>query len=253
MKKLVVGNWKMNPLTLIEAKKLAGDIKKGSKLMKKTEVVVCPPSIYLSPLASTASNVFFIGAQNAYYEPFGAYTGEVSFKQLLDFNVSHVIIGHSERRSLGGKAETDEAINKKVRAVAGEGATAILCIGESTRDRDGHYLEFLRGQVMSGLRDISKKTLSHIVIAYEPVWAIGGNTAMNARDVHETALFIRKILRDIFGPLSDSIRILYGGSVDDFSAPDIIAGGFVQGLLVGHESLKVKDFLKIVEEVEATK
>lgn len=247
MKKLIIGNWKMNPTSLAEAKKLAGDVKKGLKLVKNTNVVMCPPFVYLGPLTSIPSNKLFFGAQNASAEASGSFTGEVSHIQLLDFKVSHVILGHSETRARG---ETDQGINKKVRAVTHEGMTAVLCIGESQRDKEGNYLHHLKNQIHKGLEDVSKKSLPHVVIAYEPVWAIGAKYAMTPSDVHETSIFIRKILRDMYGPVADDVQILYGGSVDSTNALEIVRDGFISGLLIGRESLKAKNFLEIINQID---
>ncbi len=242
----------MNPVGLAEAKKIGADVKKGLRGLKKTEVVLCPPFVYLPVLASAVGGVvsatLMLGAQDASPETSGAYTGEVGYAQLPDFKVSMVIIGHSERRARG---ETDEMVNKKVRAVVGEGMTAIVCVGEAKRDHNGDYLAFIRGQLLSALKDVSRKSLDHVVVAYEPVWAIGAKYAMTPRDVHETAIFIRKILSDAYGALADGVRILYGGSVDVVNAAEIVREGNVSGLLVGRESLKPKNFVQIVKDIEA--
>lgn len=240
----MVGNWKMNPESVLEAKKIAGDIKRNTRNVKKTQVVICPPFVYLPPLSGLICTTLFLGAQNAFHESLGSFTGEVSFSQLPQFKTSFVIVGHSERRMRG---ETDEMINKKVRSVVGDGMTVILCLGETIRDGHGDYLELIKHQLTTGLKDISKKLIDHVVIAYEPVWAIGAKEAMAPRDVHEVAIFIKKILRDMFGPLSDSVRVLYGGSVNEFNCKEIISGNFVHGFLVGRESLKPKNFVEIVK------
>jgi triosephosphate isomerase len=246
-KKLVVGNWKMNPTTLEEARHIANSTKRSSLGVKKTQIVLCPPFIYLSSLSKLPNIKILLGAQNAFAEPMGSFTGEVSFSQLHQFKVSFVIIGHSERRIMG---ETDEMINKKVLSVVNEGMTAVLCIGEKVHDNNGEYLEFIKNQIMSGLKDVSKKLLDHIVIAYEPIWAIGAKEAMSPQDVHEMSIFIKKVLRDMFGTISDSVRILYGGAVNNFNCEDIIKGNYVQGFLVGRESLKPKNFIEIIKIVD---
>ncbi len=248
IKKLIVGNWKMNPKSLIDAKKLARDVKRAMRNVKKTQVVVCPPYLYLSPLSSMPSNTFLLGSQDAFYEPSGSYTGEVSFAQLAQFKVSFVIVGHSERRKMG---ETDEVINKKVRAAVGEGMTAVVCVGEVVRDEQGEYLGYIKNQIHMALRDVSKKLLDHVVIAYEPVWAIGGTAAMTPSDVHEMSIFIQKTLHDMYGVLADSIRLLYGGSVTAENAGQIVHDGHVHGLLVGRDSLKAKDFITIIKTVDS--
>jgi len=247
IKKLVVGNWKMNPTSLSEAKTIATTVKRGLRNIKKTQVVLCPPYVYLSGLSHMPTTILFLGAQNAFHEPSGSYTGEISFSQLHQFKTGFVIIGHSERRAVG---ETDEVINKKVRSVIDEGMTAILCVGEKIHDVHGDYLALVRQQIITGLRDVSKKMLDHVVIAYEPVWAIGAKDAMAPADVHEMSIYIKKVLKDIFGVLADSIRVIYGGAVTEFNAKDIIADGFLHGFLVGRDSLKPKSFLEIIKVVE---
>lgn len=246
-KKLIVGNWKMNPQSFAEAKKLAGDVKKGVLGIKKTEVVLCSPYVYLPLLSTFRSQTVLIGSQDAFYEPLGSFTGEVSYSQLLDFKVSYVILGHSERRARG---ETDEMVNKKVFRVVGEGMTAIICIGENQRDHEGEYLAVIKNQLLTALKDVSKKSLDNVVIAYEPIWAVGAKYAMTPQDIHETVLFIRKVLKDAFDVFADDLRILYGGSVDAINAKEIVREGTVSGLLIGRASLKAKDFVQIVKEVE---
>jgi triosephosphate isomerase len=248
IKKLVVGNWKMNPKTVVEAKKIAVDLKSAMRGVKNVEVVMCPPFVYLPILSQTVSTTLLLGAQNAFSEPLGAHTGEVSFAQLLQFKVGFVIIGHSERRAMG---ETDEMLNKKVLAVTNEGMTAILCVGEKIRDKQGDYFATVREQIVADLKNFSKKSLDHLVIAYEPVWTIGGREAMQTREIHEMFIFIKKVLREIFGTLGDSARIIYGGSVFPENAGEIIRDGFVQGLLVGRDSVNSKNFAEIIKAVES--
>ncbi len=236
----------MNPKTAVEAKKIVVDLKRVTKNLKNPEIVVCPPFVYLPLLAPSVSTNFSLGAQDAFWEPLGAYTGEVSFAQLPQFNVGFVIVGHSERREMG---ETDEMINKKILAVTGEGMTAILCIGEKIRDKQGDYFAVVREQIVSGLKNLSKKSLNHLVIAYEPIWTIGGKQAMSSREIHEMFIFNKKVLRDLYGIFGDSVRILYGGSATSENAGEIIRDGFVDGLLVGRDSVDSKNFVEIIKEV----
>lgn len=243
-KKLIVGNWKMNPPSIEEAKKIAGEVKRGLRQIKKSQVVICPPFVYLGTLSNFPSGSFFLGSQDAFYEPIGHFTGEVSFSQLLDFKINFVILGHSERRAMG---ESDQVINKKVKAVVGEGMTAILCVGEKERDHHGDYLSFVRKQITEGLKDVSGKILDRVVVAYEPIWAVGAKQAMPPEEIHEMSIFIRKTLRDMYGLASDNVRVLYGGAVNTVDAGRIIKGGFVNGLLIGRESLKPKDFVQIIK------
>ncbi|MDQ5969208.1 MAG: Triosephosphate isomerase [Patescibacteria group bacterium] len=247
-KKLVVGNWKMNPQSLDEAKKLAQAVKRATRGLKKTDVVVCPPFVFLSPLTSLSDSPFFLGAQNANYEAQGPFTGEVSYTELSDFKVDYVIVGHSERRKMG---ESDDLINKKVRAVVGGGMIAILCVGEEARDSNGDFYNFIKHQITSGLKDVSKKMLDRVVVAYEPLWAIGARESMSPRDLLETSIFIKKVLKDLCGTFSDSMKILYGGDVDRVNADSLVRDGNVSGLLVGRESLRSKDFIEIIKLVDS--
>lgn len=247
VKKLVVGNWKMNPTSLAEAKKLAADVKKGSKSSSKTQIVICPPVIFSPRMQNIPSVSLCLGAQDAFYETSGPHTGEISVSQMSEFKISHVVVGHSERRKMG---ESDEIINKKVKAVVGEGMTAIVCVGENERDNDGKYLEIIRNQIVLALNDVNRKLLDHVVVAYEPVWLIGGRKAMAPQDAQETVLYVRRVLREMFGALSGSIRIIYGASVAPDSAGLIVHGGFIQGLLVGRDSLDAKKFLEIIKAVD---
>lgn len=247
-KKLIVGNWKMNPVSITEAKSLAVGVKRSMKNVKKTNVVLCPPFVYLSLLSSIPTNTLFLGAQNAHAEEFGSFTGEVSFNSLSQFKVSFVIIGHSERRKMG---ETDEIVNQKVRSVVTDGMAAIICVGESTRDHNGDYLGFIKNQILSALKDVPKKLLNHVVVAYEPIWAIGAKEAMTPRDLHEMSIYIKKVLKDYAGTLADDIRILYGGSVDRVNADSLVRDGNVSGLLIGRQSLKAKDFVEIIKLIDS--
>lgn len=246
-KKLVVGNWKMNPTSLEEAKSIADTVKRSTKNVKKTQIVLCPPFVYLSLLSNIKSNVLFLGAQDAHPETLGSYTGEVSFAELDQFGVSFIIVGHSERRKMG---ESDELINKKVKSVVNSGMTAIVCVGESLRDHHGDYFNFIKHQIISALKDISKKSLDRVVIAYEPIWAIGAKQSMSPEDLLETSIFIKKVLKDMYGAMSEGVRILYGGSVDRANCNRLVRDGNVSGLLIGRESLRAKDFVEIIKFVD---
>lgn len=249
-KKIVVGNWKMNVQTVAEAKEIVRTVKRKTVKIRKTDIVFCPPVIYLSSLSSLASGKYKLGVQNVFYGEGGPYTGEISAAQLKQFKISHVILGHSERRKMG---ETDEIIVRKVSAVLRAGQTPILCIGESVHDDEGEYLSFLKNQLTNSLAGISKGMISDVVIAYEPIWAVGGKLAMSPRDVHETTLYIKKCLREMFGSYAESVFILYGGSVNLENAGEIIHDGFVDGLLIGKESLEADDFSEIIKKIDSIK
>ncbi len=248
-KRLVVGNWKMNPLTIGKAKELFIDIRKESSRRTGVETVIAAPAVYLAELRKLTNGVNTkLGAQDVFWEKEGTYTGEISVPMLESLGVSHVIIGHSERRALG---ETDDHVHKKVAATLKAGLTAIVCVGESDRDAHGKYLSVVEDQLRSACAEVPKAMLKRLVVAYEPVWAIStgngkGKTATPA-DVHEMAIFIRRILTSIHDrPSADRVRILYGGSVNEENAALLFSDGMVDGFLVGGVSLKSKAFAEIL-------
>lgn len=237
----------MNPLTVEEAKKIATQVKRSMRLVKKVDVVLCPPFVYIPLLSKTVDKNLYLGAQDAFYEEKGSFTGEVSFRELTQFNVSFVILGHSERRKMG---ETDQLINKKVRSVVGQGMEAIVCVGESIRDTHGDYFQFVKDQILWAIRDVPTKLLSRVVIAYEPIWAIGAKDAMSPMDLHEMSIYIKKVLKDYCGDLSNEVRILYGGSADKVNAEALVKEGNVSGLLVGRQSLNSTDFSEMIKIID---
>ena len=244
---LVIGNWKMNPQSESIALKLSKELK--SRLAKNcgVEVVVAPPYVYLDTVSRirNGSNLFMMGAQNAHHEKLGAHTGEVSLPMLGGYGVTHVILGHSERRAEG---ETDEMINQKLLAVIKAGMTGVVCVGELKRDHSGHYLSHIEAQVRKALAKVPKSKLGHVVIAYEPIWAIGTGTPATTGDVHEMKLFIERIISDLHGRnLAQKVRIIYGGSVTGKNAPELYAEGMVDGFLVGGASLHADDFIQIIK------
>ena len=199
------------------------------------------------------SKKIFLGSQNLSSTDNGTSTGEVSALQLKNLKVSYSIVGHSERRALG---ETDEMVAKKIKLALKYGITPILCIGEKERDRHGTYLHLLEEQIRKSISGIGRGSISKIVIAYEPVWAIGKSTtdAMNSHNLHEMTIFIRKVLSSVCGrDLAHKVQIIYGGSVEKGNAIDLIKNGNVTGFLVGHASLDAKHFGEIMKEVDVTK
>ncbi|HTK33208.1 MAG TPA: triose-phosphate isomerase [Candidatus Paceibacterota bacterium] len=252
-KKLIVGNWKMNPVTLDEAKKIARKIKRASAGLVSVETVICPPFPFIYPCTSKGeSALFHIGAQSASVEiDRGPFTGEVSATMLKEIGVSYVIVGHSEQRARG---ESDSIVSKKAKAVLEAGLSPIICVGETSRDEAGTYLETLKNQIKQSLADIPPKFASNIILAYEPVWAIGAQEAMKNEDIYESSLFVKKIFSDIFGPEAGvKAKVLYGGSVNYRNAPDIIAIGKVDGLLVGRESVNAPGFVELLKAVDLVK
>lgn len=242
----------MNPLSSKEAEKIFSGIVKNLKV-KKTEVVICPPFLYLEKLGKISKKVS-LGAQNAFTEDGGAYTGEVSVKMLANMGVKYVILGHSERRSPpAGGGESNQDVNKKIKASLSVGLIPVVCIGEKERDENHEYLNFVREQVEQGFTGISKNLISNIIIAYEPVWAIGKNAKREASpaEFREMSIFIRKILSDKFGAKNiEKIRIIYGGSAHPENVAGFLAEG-ADGFLPGRDSLDPKKFLSIVNTTES--
>ncbi|MEX0652131.1 MAG: triose-phosphate isomerase [Candidatus Paceibacterota bacterium] len=247
-KKLIIANWKMNPLDLAHAKDLFIGVKETARTLSKVQTVIAPPFVYLSELSKLFSgHRIALSSQDVFWEKRGSFTGEVSPAMLKDIRVGYSIVGHSERRGLG---ESDEDVHKKIEAVTKEGITAIVCIGESDRDHtEGTHLAFLTAQIETAFRDVKKSSLSKIVVAYEPIWAIGKSEAdaMKPHELHETVLFIKKILASLYGKQAGfKIPIVYGGSVEKNNTAVLLVEGMVDGLLVGHASLSVKEFTEIM-------
>jgi len=242
-KKLIVANWKCNPTSLKEAKQLFNSIKKRIKGIKKVEVVVCPPSPFILNLKPETLNLK-LGAQDCFWEKEGAFTGEISPLMLKNLGIKYVILGHSERRKY--LRETDEMINKKIKKALEFNLKPILCIGE----RKGQTFGILESQVKNGLKNISKKKIKNIIIAYEPIWAIGTGKFCSFDRVLSAALFVRKIIyKEYSKVLAKNLNILYGGSVNKENAKSYIKESGVNGLLVGGASLKPKEFLEILKSV----
>ena len=248
LKKIIIGNWKMNPVSIKEAEKLFGDVAKYisriKKTARKTEVVICPPFVYLERLKKLTKKIS-LGAQDAFWTDTGAYTGEVSPDMLYNIGVKYVILGHSERRALG---EDNNSVNKKIKSALSAGLRPILCVGEGARDESHGYFNLVKVQLAECLAGVSKNSVSKIIIAYEPIWAI--SSTVNRKDAtsadsREMAIFIRKILSDKFGSDAGKIRIIYGGSANEKDAEDFLKNGGVDGLLPGRASLDMKKFVKI--------
>src|ERR1035437_9441 len=241
--KIIIGNWKMNPRSLKEAEKLFGDVAKNISAIKKTEIVVCPPFLYLPAFAKVLvgkgkiKKQISLGAQDAFPGDVGAFTGEVSAEMLYNIGVRYVILGHSERRVLG---ENNNDVNKKIKSALVAGLRPILCVGEKARDVDHSYFNLVKTQIEECLAGISKNSINKIIVAYEPVWAISSTIDRKdatADDSREMAIFIRKILFDKFGNEASKVRVIYGGSVNEKDAEEFLKNGGVDGLLPGRASL----------------
>lgn len=249
-KKLIIGNWKMNPNTLKEAKHIANKIRKVSLSLTKVDTVICPPFIYT--LACSTNNRppnFYIGAQSVSRYEGGPHTGEVSAYMLKDAGVEYVVVGHSEGRDRG---ETDSHISEKIRLVLEAGMKPVVCLGEKSRDSEsGSHFDFLKEQIKNTFNDVLKKYVSDIILVYEPVWAVGASEPMMSEQIYEMVLFVKKVFSDIFDPRSAlKTKVLYGGSVNFKNASDIIITGKVDGLLVGRESVNVTGFSELLRMVE---
>ena len=247
---IVAGNWKMHN-TIAESIALAKAIKEGTTNLKNGEVVIAPTFTALLSVGETikGSNVQ-LSAQNMFYEDKGAYTGEIAPGMLKDIGCAFVIIGHSERRKYFH--EQDQDVNLKVKKALTAGLTPIMCVGETDEERiKGITRSVVDRQVKQGLSGVEK--IDNIVIAYEPVWAIGTGkvaTPVEAEEVHQ---FIRGILRDLYGSTANDIRILYGGSVTKDNIGDLIAMEDIDGALVGGASLKADGFLGIIKNISGKK
>jgi triosephosphate isomerase (TIM) len=248
-KRIIIANWKMNPLTEKEAEKLWKGITKNTPPLRKTLIVICPPVIYLEKLKKLSRKVI-LGVQDAFWGDTGAFTGEVSSEMLYLAGSRYVILGHSERRARG---ETDRDINKKVKSSLASGLSPILCVGENVRDEEHGYFNYVKDQLEAGLQGVVKNSIKNIIVAYEPVWAISstpGRRDASPEDSSEMAIFIRKVLSDKFGREASRVKIVYGGSVNDRDAEGFLRLGGVDGLLVGRASLNAEKFASIIKTCE---
>ena len=251
-KKLLVGNWKMAPATLAEAKHIFGKIKRAASRAKNVTVALCPSDLHLIPLARLArKGKVSLGVQDIFWEDSGLFTGQISPAMAKDAGARFVIIGHSEKRKLG---ETNEQISKKLATVLRDGLIPILCFGESERDRDGHFYDTLKTQLIESLGRVRSDVFSKsLILAYEPVWEIGrpDMKAMKPNDIHEISIFIRKVINDAFGAgASAAATILYGGSVSPENARAICTEGEADGLLVGRLSLDPDGFSEVIKQLD---
>jgi triosephosphate isomerase len=242
----VAGNWKMNK-TVEQARALVSEMLPGLQEVKSVERVLCPPYISLMPVsAMLVGTDIGLGAQNLHWEPAGAFTGEVSAAMVSEF-CKYVIIGHSERRTYFG--ETDETVNRRVLAALANDLTVIVCIGETlAENEDGRTAAVLERQIREGLKNIPATQLNQLVIAYEPVWAIGTGRAATGSDANcIVAASIRPILADLYGfEVAEQTRVLYGGSVTASNAAEFFSQPEIDGALVGGASLKPVEFVEIV-------
>jgi len=244
---LIAGNWKMNT-TFKEAIDLVENvIKHTDPLPKNIEVLFCPPFVWLQQLSQLLKNNknFFLGAQNCYYKDNGAFTGEISVIMLKELGISYVIVGHSERRIIFG--ENDELINLKLKSLLKYNIIPILCIGETLEQRINNQTNsVLEFQINNAFKDLSIEEISKIVIAYEPVWAIGTGISATDEQAEDAHKFIRNFLITNYDKLLENNKILYGGSLNDKNASNLLKMPNIDGGLIGRASLRVNSFLEII-------
>ena len=243
-KKIVIGNWKMN-MTREEAKSLLTIIKESADV-SQVDVGFAVPFIDLeTAINATQDSKIIIGAQNVHSEPRGAYTGEISVEMLKDVEAQLCIVGHSERRQYFN--ETDEQVNKKVKVLLDANIMPVVCVGETLAQREsGEHLDLIRMQVKKAVADIDPMRVNEIVIAYEPLWAIGTGVTANSEQAEEVCSFIRYVVAEVYGvTISNDIRVLYGGSVNENNAKELFAMENIDGALVGGASLK-PTFIEII-------
>ncbi|MEK7135096.1 MAG: triose-phosphate isomerase [Patescibacteria group bacterium] len=244
-KLILVANWKNYPNSLPEAKALLKELSKKKALFSKTTLFIAPPAPYMELVANSFAK---LASQDLFPTEKGAHTGTVSVEMLKSFGTKVAILGHSERRALG---ESSRDVAVKVKTALKAGITPLVCVGELVKDAEGEHFEFLREEIKASLTGVSKKDVEKIMLAYEPVWAIGKSAkdVINPGELSQTTLFMRKVLSDLFGrSAAEKVSILYGGSVEPKNVSDLMTGG-VRGMLVGHASLNAKSFVGIVEAI----
>ncbi len=252
-KKLIAGNWKMNK-TVPEAAALAQEIAAELGRVTYVDIVVCPPFTALETVGKAIEGTAIkLGAQNMHPEAGGAYTGEISAPMIRSLFATHVILGHSERRAYFG--ETDAFINKKVLAALTNQLRPILCVGETLAEREaGSTLKVVQTQTESALAGVTAEQVNNVVIAYEPVWAIGTGKVATTEQAQEVHAFIRQLLIKLYGEaLAQKIRILYGGSMKPSNAPQLLAQKDIDGGLIGGAALETRSFVELVNAAAAIK
>lgn len=243
-KPIIAGNWKMHK-TIAEALEFVNEVKDRVN-NDKVEAVICAPFTLLKDLkqATKGTNIK-IGAQNMHFEEKGAFTGEISPLMLKELDMDYVVIGHSERRQYFN--ETDETVNKKVLKALEVGIDPILCVGETLEEREaGNTKDVCKVQVEKALENVSKVDLAKVVIAYEPVWAIGTGKTATSEDANDVIAYIREVVANLYGELANEVRIQYGGSVKPSNVAEIMNQSDIDGALVGGASLEANDYVELV-------
>jgi len=246
-KAIIAGNWKLNK-TPHEAIILANELKRDIVDIEGVDIVLCPPFTALADVADTLTDTnILLGAQNIFWEDAGAFTGEISGPMLKDLGVTYVIIGHSERRQYFH--ETNETVNKRLRAALKNGLLPIVCVGENLAQREANKtFDIIKDHCEGSLKGLSVEEMKNVVLAYEPVWAIGTGKTATPQQAQEVHLFIRQLLEKMFNAeIASSVRIQYGGSVTPDNVISLMAQQDIDGALVGGASLKAPSFAAIVK------
>ncbi len=263
-KKLIVANWKMNPVNFVEAEILFKAVKKETAKIKNVEIVICPPFTQLpltrlllarqsatsnqQPAVGISANLK-LGAQNCFWENKGAYTGEISPKMLKNLGCNFVILGHSERREF--LSETNQIVNKKIQAALNARLKPIVCVGEKKRDANDFNFEEIKTQILESFEGIQKTSIQDIIIAYEPVWAIGSGKIPAENDIMKAVILIRRLFGKMYNQeTAQKLKILYGGSVNSRNAGNFISNIGINGFLIGKASLNAGEFVRIVKSVD---
>ena len=247
---IIAGNWKMNK-NAEEAALFIEEVKNKLPATEQVESVIVSPDLFIQNLLSAAKgSPLKIGAQNTFYEPFGAYTGETSPVALSKLGVAYVVLGHSERRQFFH--ETNEDVNKKVHAVLAQDMKPIVCVGESLEEKDaGQTADIVKAQVVTALKDVAESEIEKVVFAYEPIWAIGSGQTATSELANETAMLIRQVLTDLYSEeTANKVRIQYGGSVKPENIHEFLAQSDIDGALVGGASLDPESFIALLEGVK---
>jgi triosephosphate isomerase len=244
-KKIIAGNWKMNK-TRDEALQFVYAVSEKLPHIDEVDSVVCAPFPLLRTLCKRQGDNLRVGAQNMHYADNGAYTGEISADMLTTLGVAYVIVGHSERRAMFN--ETDETVNLKVKKAFEKGLIPILCVGETLEQREKvQEKQVVKAQLEKNLEGLNKNDIEHLVIAYEPIWAIGTGRTASAAQAEEMCAYVREVVKDLYGTAADKMRVQYGGSVKVDNIKEILSMPNIDGALVGGASLKADDFVKLVE------
>ncbi len=256
-KYLIVANWKMNPADSAEAKTLFKAIKKETAKIKNVEIVICPPftQLLFARLPATGCRLsanLKLGAQNCFWKDDGAYTGEISPKMLKNLGCNFVILGHSERREF--LSETNQIVNKKIQAALKNRLKPIVCIGEKEWNVNDFDFEGIKTQILESFEGIKKTNIQNIIIAYEPVWAIGSGQVPSENDIMKAVILIRRLFTEMYDQkIAQKLKILYGGSVNSRNAGNFISNAGINGFLIGKASLNAGEFVRIIKAISEDK